>query len=196
MRNDKWPDGTPRSQGNAFDWRSQPANREWHIMRDVAGNVAPAAPQAELLTIDQEKALSAEAKTGPFQHTTPVVGNDMQSGETLRLSSKRHAGSTPPVAPAPAGWVMVPRGLLRRLIAEALTFDPSLQDKEAIEQAKQLAASPAAPVVREPFSRAQLHRLYVNSPELHKDTASEAAFTRIVQLTEAAHGITGGSNAT
>lgn len=49
-----------------------------------------------------------------------------------------------------------------------------------------------APVVREPFSRAQLHRLYVNSPELHKDTASEAAFTRIVQLTEAAHGITGG----
>ena len=70
-------------------------------LRDVAGNVAPAAPQAELLTIDQEKALSAEAKTGPFQHTTPVVGNDMQSGETLRLSSKRHAGSTPPVAPAP-----------------------------------------------------------------------------------------------
>ena len=40
---------------------------------------------------------------------------------------------------------MVPRGLLRRLIAEALTFDPSLQDKEAIEQAKQLAASPATP---------------------------------------------------
>lgn len=52
----------------------------------------------EPLTIDQEKALSAEAKTGPFQHTTPVVGNDMQSGETLRLSSKRHAGSTPPLA--------------------------------------------------------------------------------------------------
>lgn len=156
---------------------------------------APAAP-AVPLTIDQEKALSAEAKTGPFQHTTPIFGNDMQSGETPRLSSNRHAGSTPPAAPAPAGWVMVPRGLLRRLIAEALTFDPSLQDKEAIEQAKQLAASPAAPVVREPFSRAQLHRLYVNSPELHKDTASEAAFTRIVQLTEAAHGITGGSNAT
>jgi len=109
--------------------------------------------------------------------------------------------ATPPAAPAPAapvpdGWVMVPRGLLRRLIAEALTFDPSLQDKEAIEQAKQLAASPAAPaapVVREPFSKAQLHRLYVNSPELHKDATSEAAFTRIVQLTEAAHGITGGS---
>jgi hypothetical protein len=50
-----------------------------------------------------------------------------------------------PAAPVPDGWVMVPRGLLRRLIAEALTFDPSLQDKEAIEQAKQLAASPAAP---------------------------------------------------
>ena len=101
-----------------------------------------------------------------------------------------------PTAPVPDGWVMVPRGLLRRLIAEALTFDPSLQDKEAIEQAKQLAASPAAPaapVVREPFSKAQLHRLYVNSPELHKDATSEAAFTRIVQLTEAAHGITGGS---
>ena len=100
-----------------------------------------------------------------------------------------------PTAPVPDGWVMVPRGLLRRLIAEALTFDPSLQDKEAIEQAKQLAASPAAPaapVVREPFSKAQLHRLYVNSPELHKDATSEAAFTRIVQLTEAAHGITGG----
>ena len=66
--------------------------------------------------------------------------------------------AVPPAAPAPAapvpdGWVMVPRGLLRRLIAEALTFDPSLQDKEAIEQAKQLAASPAAPaapVAREP----------------------------------------------
>ena len=50
-----------------------------------------------------------------------------------------------PAAPVPDGWVMVPRGLLRRLIAEALTFDPSLQDKEAIEQAKQLAASPATP---------------------------------------------------
>ncbi len=75
-------------------------------LRDVAENVAPAAPQAELLTIDQEKALSAEAKTGPFQHTTPVVGNDMQSGETLRLSSKRHAGSTPPAAPAPAAPVV------------------------------------------------------------------------------------------
>ena len=53
--------------------------------------------------------------------------------------------------------------------------------------------APAAPVVREPFSKAQLHRLYVNSPELHKDATSEAAFTRIVQLTEVAHGITGGS---
>ena len=57
--------------------------------------------------------------------------------------------AAPPAAPAPAGWVMVPRGLLRRLIAEALTFDPSLQDKEAIEQAKQLAASPAAPAALE-----------------------------------------------
>jgi len=53
--------------------------------------------------------------------------------------------AAPPAAPAPAGWVMVPRGLLRRLIAGALRFDPILQDNEAIEQAKQLAASPAAP---------------------------------------------------
>lgn len=67
-------------------------------------------------------------------------------------------GAAPPAAPAPAapvpaGWVMAPRGLLRRLIAEALTFDPSLQDKEAIEQAKQLAASPAAPAASQPTPR-------------------------------------------
>jgi len=67
-------------------------------------------------------------------------------------------------------------------------------DGSATVAAPPAAPAPAAPVVREPFSRAQLHRLYVNSPELHKDTASEAAFTRIVQLTEAAHGITGGGN--
>lgn len=24
-----WPCGTPRSQGNAFDWRSQPASKDW-----------------------------------------------------------------------------------------------------------------------------------------------------------------------
>ena len=46
----------------------------------------------------------------------------------------------------------------------------------------------AAPVPV-PFTKAQLHRLYVNSPEHHKDAPSEAAFTRIVQLAEAAHGI-------
>jgi len=45
---------------------------------------------------------------------------------------------------------------------------------------------------QKPFTKAQLHRLYVNSPELHKDAPSEAAFTRIVQLTEKAHGIGGG----
>lgn len=57
------------------------------------------------------------------------------------------------------------------------------------------ASAPAAPVVREPFTKAQLHRLYVNSPELHKDAPSKAAFTRIVQLAEQAHGITGANNA-
>jgi len=28
---DIWPCGTPRSRNNAFDWRSQPVNREWYI---------------------------------------------------------------------------------------------------------------------------------------------------------------------
>lgn len=27
----KWPDGTPRSRGNVFDWRSQPVDRDWYI---------------------------------------------------------------------------------------------------------------------------------------------------------------------
>jgi len=45
---------------------------------------------------------------------------------------------------APSGMVMVPRDLLRRLIQEALTFDPTSQDKDAIEQAKRLAADPQA----------------------------------------------------
>jgi hypothetical protein len=40
-----------------------------------------------------------------------------------------------------------------------------------------------------PFSNAQLHRLYVNSPEHHKDAKSAAAFKRIVRLAEAAHNI-------
>jgi len=80
-----------RDNGDIIDHM---ATLEWF----AAPPAAPAVP----LTIDQEKALSAEAKTGPFQHTTPIFGNDMQSGETPRLSSNRHAGSTPPAAPAPA----------------------------------------------------------------------------------------------
>jgi len=68
----------------------------------------------------------------------------------------------------------------------------SLKQDDARKIARAVVSS-AAPVVPQPFTKAQLHRLYVNSPELHKDAPSEAAFTRIVQLAEQAHGIGGGN---
>ena len=174
-------------------WMPLPAAPD-HL-RDVAEKVAPAAPQAELLTIDQEKALSAEAKTGPFQHTTPVVGNDMQSGETLRLSSKRHAGSTPPAAPAPDGWVPEWAAFL-----EYWTHESHLQtfaDRERFRAAAKamIAAAPAAPVVREPQPEpvqrlmrfAGKKRSEVSNPCL---TAREAI---VIADWMQAHGITGAS---
>ena len=104
-------------------------------------------PEPEPLTIDQEKALSAKAKTGPFQHTTPVVGNDMQSGETPRLSGNRHAGSTPPAAPAPEGWVMVPREPTPEMIA-AMPYPANTIPAVGVECYRaMIAAAPAAPVV-------------------------------------------------
>ena len=93
-----------------------------------------------------------------------------------------------PTAPVPDGWVMVPRGLLRRLIAEALTFDPSLQDKEAIEQAKQLAASPAAPVL--PLTDSELAKIALEDEFLLY--CDQDSFNEIARAIEAAHGITGG----
>ena len=100
--------------------------------------------------------------------------------------------AAPPAAPAPAGWVMVPRGLLRRLIAEALTFDPSLQDKEAIEQAKQLAASPAAPAAPVvPLTDEQLAKIAVEDEFLLY--CDQDSFNEIARAIEAAHGITGAS---
>ena len=100
-----------------------------------------------------------------------------------------------PVAYLVEGWhdgkliAHIPRLTLEDAKASAAVFS---QHYTTTKLEAAIAASPATPVVREPFSKAQLHRLYANSPELHKDAASEAAFTRIVQLTEAAHGITGG----
>ena len=107
--------------------------------------------------------------------------------------------AAPPAAPAPAGWVMVPRGLLRRLIAEALTFDPSLQDKEAIEQAKQLAASPAAPAAP-PAAPAPAQPVPLTDEQLAKIAVEDEfllycdqdSFNEIARAIEAAHGITGG----
>ena len=108
--------------------------------------------------------------------------------------------AAPPAAPAPAGWVMVPRGLLRRLIAEALTFDPSLQDKEAIEQAKQLAASPAAPAAP-PAAPAPAQPVPLTDEQLAKIAVEDEfllycdqdSFNEIARAIEAAHGITGAS---
>ena len=99
-----------------------------------------------------------------------------------------------PTAPVPDGWVMVPRGLLRRLIAEALTFDPSLQDKEAIEQAKQLAASPAAPAAPVvPLTDEQIDAIRANCWS-HPGLGASFNYDKFARAIERAHGITGGSN--
>lgn len=60
MHNDKWPDGTPRSRGNAFDWRSQPANREWYItsIKTEAGSKGAVVTAPKIFHIFQK----AEAK--------------------------------------------------------------------------------------------------------------------------------------
>jgi len=76
-------------------------------------------------------------------------------------------------------------GMPHAIVMEQMTRFHDLVCMEATIKAATAFAAPV-PV---PFTKAQLHRLYVNSPEHHKDAPSEAAFTRIVQLAEAAHGI-------
>lgn len=51
------------------------------------------------------------------------------------------------------------------------------------------ATTQRAPIKK--FTRAQVRRLWENSPEIHKDASSFEAFIRIVDLAEAAHGIGG-----
>lgn len=55
------------------------------------------------------------------------------------------------------------------------------------ELARLLRAPQAAE--RKPFTSAQVRRLWDNSPQVHADASSFAAFSRIVDLVQAAHGI-------
>jgi hypothetical protein len=50
-------------------------------------------------------------------------------------------------------------------------------------------AEPAPPAQRQPFTQAQMRRLYDNSPEIHADVKSRIGFYRVVMLAEEAHGI-------
>lgn len=95
-----------------------------------------------------------------------------------------------PAAPAPA--VPLTDADIDR-IADAVPVDRIDVHETTWHRRFARAVLSAAAAVREPkpFTKAQLHRLYVNSPELHKDAPSEAAFTRIVQLAEAAHNLGG-----
>ena len=56
---------------------------------------------------------------------------------------------------------------------------------------KACRATPPAPEAekREPLTNSQVRRLWNNSPEIHKDAPSFAAFKRIVDLVQSAHGI-------
>jgi hypothetical protein len=56
----------------------------------------------------------------------------------------------------------------------------------SVEPAQPAGESSGEP---KPFTRAQLNRLWDNSPEHHGDATSRSAFERIVALVEAAHGI-------
>ena len=57
---DTWPCGTPRSRNNAFDWRSQPVNREWYItsIKTESGSKGAAVTAPKIFHIFQK----AEAK--------------------------------------------------------------------------------------------------------------------------------------
>ena len=62
--------------------------------------------------------------------------------------------------------------------------------KRVLEKASEMLASPTPPVqpaARAPFNTAQRKRLWLNSPEHHKDAASFTGFERIVTLTERPH---------
>lgn len=59
--------------------------------------------------------------------------------------------------------------------------------------ARKLLAAASSQPVREPlgpWNSRQVERMYRNSPELHKDVKTLAAFTRVARAIEAAHGIT------
>lgn len=78
------------------------------------------------------------------------------------------------------------RAELRKQPQPAATADASLG--AAIEAIDAALAEQAQPVACK-FSRAQVRRLWDNSPERHGDATSFAAFERIVRLVEAAHRI-------
>lgn len=75
-----------------------------------------------------------------------------------------------------------------RLGSEAKDVDPRVWDHLRVYMPAPQAAQ-AEPQVPLPFNSAQRRRLWDNSPEIHADAKSYAAFERIVQLVESAHGI-------
>ena len=75
------------------------------------------------------------------------------------------------------GSVLRMRDALRKLVAAPPA--PSAVVKESL----------TTPEKREPLTAAQVRRLWNNSPEIHKDAPSFAAFARIVKLVQAAHSI-------
>lgn len=161
---------------------------------------APAVPDGwvmvpQTLVSQLQDALEvAEAGLLWYQDANPDQVSECDAETMAEIAAA--IAAAPPAVPAPA----VPDDFCGNLDSPHDSGDTKYCDVSektvdyATEALERLAA--AAPAVREPqpFTKAQLHRLYVNSPELHKDAPSEAAFTRIVQLAESAHGITGGGN--
>lgn len=158
---------------------------------------APAVPDGwvmvpQTLVSQLQDALEvAEAGLLWYQDANPDQVSECDAETMAEIAAA--IAAAPPAVPAPA----VPDDFCGNLDSPHDSGDTKYCDVSektvdyATEALERLAA--AAPAVREPlpFTKAQLHRLYVNSPELHKDAPSEAAFTRIVQLAESAHGITG-----
>lgn len=75
---------------------------------------------------------------------------------------------------------------LRRMLADAVAELKGAQPEQLLCDAMNASHPPAQPAA---FTPPQLRRLWDNSPEVHKDAPSFAAFARLARLVEAAHEI-------
>jgi hypothetical protein len=136
--------------------------------------------------------LAAYEAKYPFESAGQVAQTAWCERQANARDAARLILSTPTEAAQPA-WFRLVWDIGQKVGCLASSFpDGNEHILRAIDRL--VSVEPAQPAGEssgepKPFTRAQLNRLWDNSPEHHGDATSRSAFERIVALVEAAHGI-------